>query len=138
MKLIAAVFALALSAMTLAASVRGQTGSRIWITDVTIISPENLDRIAEGSVLIEDGRIVRIERRKGIKEATDATVVSGNGQFLIPGLIDSHVHLASVPGMKFEMSFDWDRAKPRMIKEYFKQLPRSYLYFVTQRSSTWP
>jgi len=129
MKLIAVVFALSLSAMTLAASVPGQTGSRIWITDVTIISPENLDHVAEGSVLIEDGRIVRIERRKGIKEGTEATVVSGKGQFLIPGLIDSHVHLASVPGMQFEMSFDSDTAKPRMIKEYFKQLPRSYLYF---------
>jgi imidazolonepropionase-like amidohydrolase len=129
MKLIAVVFALALSAMTLAASEPGQTGSRIWITDVTIISPENLDHIAEGSVLIEDGRIVRIERRKGIKEGTEATVVSGKGQFLIPGLIDSHVHLAFVPGMKLEMSFDSDTAKPRMIKEYFKQLPRSYLYF---------
>ena len=129
MKLIAVVFALALPAMTLAASQRRQTASRIWITDVTIISPENLDHIAEGSVLIEDGRIVRIERRKGIKEGKDATVVSGKGQFLIPGLIDSHVHLASVPGMQFEMNSGSDTAKPRMIREYFKQLPRSYLYF---------
>jgi imidazolonepropionase-like amidohydrolase len=129
MKLIAIVFALVLSAMTLAASEPGQTGSRIWITDVTIISPENLDHIARGSVLIENGRIVKIERREGIKEATDATFVSGKGQFLIPGLIDSHVHLASVPGMQFETSFDLDPPKPRMIREYFKQLPRSYLYF---------
>jgi imidazolonepropionase-like amidohydrolase len=129
MKLLAVVFALVLSAMTLAASEPGQTGNRTWITDVTIISPENLDHIAEGSVLIENGRIVRIERRTRITEATDATVVSGKGQFLIPGLIDSHVHLASVPGMQLEMSFDLDTAKPRMIKEYFKQLPRSYLYF---------
>jgi len=129
MKLIAAVFALALPAMTLAAAQPGNAGSRIWITDVTIISPENLDHIAEGSVLIEDGRIVRIERRKGIKEGKDATVVSGKGHFLIPGLIDSHVHLASVPGMQFEMNSGSDTAKPRMIREYFKQLPRSYLYF---------
>ena len=129
MKLIAVVFALALPAMTLAASEPGQTGSRIWITDVTIISPENLDHVAEGSVLIEDGRIVRIERRNGTKEGTDATVVSGKGQFLIPGLIDSHVHLASVPGMQLEMSTGSDTEKPRMVKDYFKQLPRSYLYF---------
>ena len=129
MKFIAVVFALALSAVTLAASEPGQTGSRIWITDVTIISPENLDHIAEGSVLIEDGRIVRIERKATIKEAMGATVVSGKGLFLIPGLIDSHVHLASVPGMQPDLSFDSDTAKPPMIKEYFTQLPRSYLYF---------
>ncbi|MGO8819365.1 MAG: amidohydrolase family protein [Terriglobia bacterium] len=127
MKLIAVVFALVLSAMPLRAPEPGQSGNRIWITDVTIISPENLDHIAKGSLLIEDGRIVRIERQKVIQEAKDATVISGKGQFLIPGLIDSHVHLASVPGMP--LNFDVGAAKPPMIKEYFKQLPRSYLYF---------
>jgi imidazolonepropionase-like amidohydrolase len=28
-----------------------------------------------------------------MKRPADATVVSGEGQFLIPGLIDSHVHV---------------------------------------------
>ena len=129
MKLFAVVFALLLSVVAFAASTSTQGASRIWITDVGIISPENLDRIVEGSVLIEDGRIVSVERRKRTKEPADATVVSGKGQFLIPGLIDSHVHLASIPGMQFEMSFDPAEVKPEMIKEYFKQLPRSYLYF---------
>jgi hypothetical protein len=52
-------------------------------------------------------------------------VVSGKGQFLIPGLIDSHVHLSSVPGMDSDQA----RGKSEMIKEYFKHLPRSYLYY---------
>ena len=103
--------------------------SRIWITDVTIISPENLDHIAEGNVLIENGRIVSVERGKVTKKPADAAVVSGKGQFLIPGLIDSHVHLASIPGMQFETSFDPHAVKPAMVSQYFKQLPRSYLYF---------
>ena len=38
-------------------------------------------------MLIEDGRIVSVERRKGTKKPAGATVVSGKGQFLIPGLI---------------------------------------------------
>ncbi len=100
---------------------------RTWITDVTIISPENLDHIFVGNVLIENGRIVRVERRKGTKKLTNAAVVSGKGKFLIPGLIDSHVHLASLPGV--QMAFDPDVAKPAMVQEYYKQLPRSYLYF---------
>ena len=74
-------------------------------------------------MLIEGGRIVRIERKKAAKKNTGETVVSGKGQFLIPGLIDSHVHLASVPGMTFP------QPEGKMIKEYFKQLPRSYLYY---------
>jgi len=35
---------------------------RSWITDVFLVSPENLDHIQKGSVLIEDGRIARVER----------------------------------------------------------------------------
>jgi imidazolonepropionase-like amidohydrolase len=87
------------SIVTFVGSASSQQGpSRIWITDVTIISPENLDHIAEGNVLIENERIVSVERGKTIKKPADAAVASGKGQFLIPGLIDSHVHLASVPG----------------------------------------
>lgn len=125
MKLFAIIFASLFSLVAFADSASNHAASRTWITDVTIISPENLDRIGKGSVLIENERIVSVERKKGAKKPAGATVVSGKGQFLIPGLIDSHVHLASVPGM----SFDQAESKPDMVKEYFKQLPRSYLYY---------
>jgi imidazolonepropionase-like amidohydrolase len=113
------------SVVAIADSASNQAPSRTWITDVTIVSPENLDHIGKGSVLIENGLIVSVERKKGAKKPAGATVVSGKGQFLIPGLIDSHVHLASVPGM----SFDPASRKAEIVKEYFKQLPRSYLYY---------
>jgi imidazolonepropionase-like amidohydrolase len=106
-----------------------QAPDRTWITDVRIISPEKLDHIEKGNVLIENGRIVRVERKTGAKKPAGATVVSGEEQFLIPGLIDSHVHLASIPGIRPEVNFGPAEAKPTWIKEYFKQLPRSYLYF---------
>jgi imidazolonepropionase-like amidohydrolase len=129
MKSFAAVFMLLASVAAFAGSASTQGAGRIWIADVTIISPENLDHIGEGNVLIEDGRIVSVERKKGTRKPAGATVVSGKGQFLIPGLIDSHVHLASIPGVQLEMSFGPDAAQPLMISEYLKQLPRSYLYF---------
>jgi imidazolonepropionase-like amidohydrolase len=102
-----------------------QTPARTWIADVTIVSPEKLDHVERGSVLIENDRIVRVERKAGAKPPAGAKVVSGKGQFLIPGLIDSHVHLASVPGM----SFTQEVAKPEITGRYLAQLPRSYLYF---------
>jgi len=43
-----------LSVVAIADPVSNQAASRIWITDVTIVSPENLDRIGTGSVLIEN------------------------------------------------------------------------------------
>ena len=125
MKIFAILFASVLSVAGLAASASSQAVDRTWITDVTIISPENLDHVEKGSVLIGNGRIVSVERKKKPKKTAGATVVSGKGQFLIPGLIDSHVHLAVVPGMNFTQP----EGKPEMIQKYFKQLPRSYLYY---------
>src|SRR5689334_12334728 len=81
-----------------------RAANRTWITDVTIISPEKLDRVEKGSVLIEDGRIVRVDRGMRAKKPAGAAVVSGKGEYLIPGLIDSHVHLAAVPGASFDVA----------------------------------
>ena len=102
---------------------------RTWITDVTIVSPQNLAHPARGSVLIEDERIVRVDRRASATPPAGATVVSGKGGFLIPGLIDSHVHLASVPGVPFEMNLNPGANHAAMLANYYRQLPRSYLYF---------
>lgn len=127
MKTLAIAFMLLFPVLVCAAdSGPDQSANKVWITDVTIISPESLDHIEKGSVLIENGRIARVERgeKAKAKSPAGATVVSANGQYLIPGLIDSHVHLASVPGMSFAQT----EGKP-MVQEYFKQLPRSYLYF---------
>lgn len=98
---------------------------RTWITDVFLVSPENLDHIQKGSVLIEDGRIVRVERSPKARAPDGAKVVSGGGEYLIPGLIDSHVHLASIPGMADEQ----EKANSAMVQSYLKQMPRSYLYY---------
>lgn len=114
------------SAFLFAESVANSKPERIWITGVFIVSPENLDHIEKGSVLIEDGRITKVERSSSAKAPNGATVFSGKGQYLIPGLMDSHVHLASVPGMSFEHTAG---AQQKMVAEYFEQLPRSYLYY---------
>ncbi len=119
------LLALICSFASFAYSAPGETSERIWIEGVTIISPERLDRIEKGSVLIEDGRIAKVERNLRAKRPAGATVVPARGQYLIPGLIDSHVHLASVPGMQF----DPNQSRQPMVQEYFRQLPRSYLYY---------
>jgi len=131
-------FALLLSLLAATASLaqsRSKSPStQTWITDVTILSPENLDHPTTGTVIIADGRILRIDRndRGSASDASPppkppagATVISGRGQFLVPGLIDSHVHLASVPGM----NSDQHAGKEEMLVAYYRQLPRSYLYY---------
>jgi len=117
------VFAILFSALV---SANSQSASnRQWITNVYIVSPENLDHIEKGSVLIEDGRIATVERNQKGKPPSGAKVVDGGGQYLIPGLMDSHVHLASIPGMVG----DQERANEAIVESYLKQQPRSYLYY---------
>jgi len=130
MKFLSLVLALLLSVAAFARPAANEPEpSRIWITDVTIVSPENLTDLAKGSVLIGNGRIVRVERKASAKPPAHATVVSGEGGYLIPGLIDSHVHLASIPGVTLELMLNPDAAHAMMLADYYKQLPRSYLYF---------
>jgi imidazolonepropionase-like amidohydrolase len=117
-----------------------QNANRVWISNVYIVSPESLDHIEKGSVLIEDGRIAKVELNQSeqgreAKSRAGAMVVDGGGQYLIPGLIDSHVHVSSIPGMNADLAkMDEPMAKSyskheAMVESYLKQLPRSYLYF---------
>lgn len=126
MKFFALAFASVLTVGILAHSAFAQATKRTWIADVTLVSPENLEHVTVGSVLIEDGRIVRVERGDHARVPSGARVISGKGLFLIPGLIDSHVHLAVVPGVDQDSNH---KPQPEVLREYFEQLPRSYLYF---------
>jgi imidazolonepropionase-like amidohydrolase len=64
----------------------------IAITDVTIIDVRNGRTSGTRTVVIDHGRIVAIDgRAKDIP--ADAQRVDGRGKFLIPGLVDMHVHL---------------------------------------------
>jgi imidazolonepropionase-like amidohydrolase len=119
------IFASLLTLVAVAQTALSQEPHRTWITNVNILSPENLNRVEMGNVLIEDEKIVRVERTNRAQKPAGAAVVSGNGQFLIPGLIDSHVHLTLIPGM----SDDQAKRHPEIVSQYFKQVPRSYLYY---------
>ncbi|UOD31364.1 amidohydrolase family protein [Massilia violaceinigra] len=98
---------------------------KIWISNVKLVSPEKLDRVEMGAVLIEDGRIARVERGPSRPAPAGASVVDGKGYYLTPGLIDSHVHLHAVPGMSMEQGASGDS----LARAYFRQLPRSFLYY---------
>jgi imidazolonepropionase-like amidohydrolase len=119
-----AALAFSLALTVLPAGAAEAPNPRTWISDVTIVSPEKLDRIERGNVLIEDGRIARVDRGGHSAKPSGATEISGKGKFLIPGLIDSHVHLASIPGVA-----EPSQMKPEIARAYFEQLPRSYLYY---------
>lgn len=69
--------------------------SKLLITNVNILTmagkgPNILNNY---SVLIEENKIVQISASSELASVEDATIVKGQGRFLLPGLIDAHVHV---------------------------------------------
>lgn len=96
----------------------------VWIQDVTLISPERPAPLPHAHVVVRDGRIASVS--DGLPTAVSGvTIINGAGKYLVPGLIDGHVHLAGVPGMTREQEI----AMREAAAAYDRQLPRSYLYF---------
>lgn len=65
----------------------------IAITDVTIIDVEHGRSIGHRTVLVNAGRIAAIVPSRDARIPLGAQRVDGRGRFLIPGLVDMHVHL---------------------------------------------
>ena len=63
------------------------------IVGVTVISPERDDAAApDQTVVIEGERIVAVGPQSKVKIPAQAQRIDGRGKWLIPGLIDGHVH----------------------------------------------
>ncbi len=98
--------------------------SGLVITGVTVISAERTEPLTDAWVAVEKGRIVAVgsgplpERLGGFER------FEARGRYLIPGLIDSHVHLSSIPGMLYPQQ----QSNPALVEGYFRQMPRSYLF----------
>ncbi|WP_298337022.1 amidohydrolase family protein [uncultured Erythrobacter sp.] len=67
------------------------------IENVTVIDPEQRSVSANRNVTINAGRIVAIEGDSRANALEPKHVVDGSGKFLIPGLMDMHVHTAVRP-----------------------------------------
>lgn len=102
------------------------------IKDVTLISAHLDQALPNRDVLIRDGRILDIirsgtnypshDKRAGWRK--ESRRIDGRGKFLIPGLIDSHVHLGHNP-----MLDPGDGQAHKTLRSLYKrQLPRSFLY----------
>src|SRR5262249_34350788 len=77
--------------------------ARTWIVGATVLSPARQDAGQVLHVRLDGDRITAVTATLPADASQDATVVHAEGRYLIPGLIDAHVHLASVPGLSFPM-----------------------------------
>lgn len=67
------------------------------ITDVTIVDVEKGILIPGQSVLVVNDRIDKIGVQGKIKIPQGATIIAGQGLYLMPGLVDAHVHYFDAP-----------------------------------------
>lgn len=100
-----------------------ESAAPVLIENVTLISPERARPRPGADVLIRDGRIARIG--SNIRVGRDARRIDGRGRYLIPGLIDGHVHIGNPVGLDDSAL----ETQPELLADYQRQLPRSYLAF---------
>ena len=83
----------------------------LLITDVTVIDAE---RVAEHqTVLVQDGRIAYVGRNRSFPALAGSRTLEGHQRFLIPGLIDAHVHFFQSGGLFARPDvFDLRKLKP--------------------------
>lgn len=66
---------------------------RILIKNTTIITLDPQNRILQGSIVIENGRIASIESIAPRSSSGFDEVIDGQGRVLLPGFVQTHIHL---------------------------------------------
>jgi len=108
----------------LATAIASAAPAKTWIIGATVISAERPDSGLVLHVLIDGDRIAAVTPTVPA-DIADAAVVHAEGQYLIPGLMDSHVHLTGIPAIPYPM-----RAQhPELVEAYLRQVPRSFLRY---------
>jgi imidazolonepropionase-like amidohydrolase len=67
----------------------------VIITGVTVVHPEREAaeaRQQNATIVISEGRIISVVENATLERPQGATVIDGRGKYVIPGLVDAHVH----------------------------------------------
>ena len=97
----------------------GQPGSdsELIISDVTLIDGAGSDPQVGVDIRIADGRI--IETGPGLSASSGSETIDGSGKYVIPGLIDAHVHMDAP--IVFQLT-------PEEKAQVIENNPRAFLY----------
>ena len=97
MRVIGRVFLFLVLATSAVSFPRAQAASALVIRNVTLIDGTGRPAVQNATVVVEGARITQVTTQ-AMTPPAGAQVVDGRGKFLIPGLIDVHVHLRGGSG----------------------------------------
>lgn len=69
------------------------------IKDVNVLDVENKKMIRNISVAISEGKVSSMGKFSKIKTSSTDSIIDGKGKYLMPGLIDSHIHFFQSGGL---------------------------------------
>jgi imidazolonepropionase-like amidohydrolase len=77
----------------------GAQSAALAISGATVIDGRGGAPIPDAIVVINGGRIEAIGPRSSVRVPAGATAIDGTGKFLVPGFVDTNVHLSLYGGM---------------------------------------
>ena len=87
---------LLLSGLLIAPTTRSSSDAQtVAFVNVTVIPMDRERVLKDQTVVVRDGKIAEIGAATRVKVPNGAQVIDGRGKYLLPGLIDMHVHLFS-------------------------------------------
>ena len=110
------------------------------IENITLVSPHLNEPMHNATVVITSGKITSIMSPDQVykhqpnkqPQTLQRNIIDGEGLYLVPGIMDSHVHVSSIPGMGFGVE-PVAQKHNELAEAYYQQQPASFLYHgVTQ------
>ncbi|WP_298727594.1 amidohydrolase family protein [uncultured Ferrovibrio sp.] len=84
---------------------------KLVIKNGTVIDGTGKAPMANTTVVVEGNKITSVGGQIDAATLTDATVIDATGKYVMPGMIDGHVHLSShqgaIPGVRYTSSPDF-------------------------------
>ncbi|OLD23109.1 MAG: hypothetical protein AUG08_04070 [Acidobacteria bacterium 13_1_20CM_2_55_15] len=93
------LFCLLLTGAAFVAAQQRQTSGVIVIQGATLINGTGGPSIRNGAIVVDGGRIRDIGPRNEVRVPGNAQIVDARGKWVIPGLIDAHVHFSQSGGI---------------------------------------
>jgi imidazolonepropionase-like amidohydrolase len=73
--------------------------AQTYIVNTNILDVEHKKLLTAQTVVVKGDKIINVDKTNKIKPPAGASIIDGGGKFLIPGLVDAHVHFFQSGGL---------------------------------------